>query len=310
MAGRAVVARLRAVQPKCKIRANYFNQKEPFQNDSEIEQMRGDLRKLEDARALCRDCDAVVMVAAATGGAAQNVNEPWRQVNDNLIMNALLLEAAHLEKVKRVILVGSASCYQDREGVIRESDLNLEQDPPSAYFGIGWVTRSVEKLAQFWHVKAGLNVICMRSANIYGPYAKFDPAVSNFIPALVRKAADGMDPFEVWGSPDMTRDVIFSEDFADACIRLLMAEEILHDVFNVSIGVPVRVDEVVKEAVVAAGYEPEIVYNQSKPVTVRSRVLDSSKLQKVVGWTPTTTLRDGIAQTLAWWKKNRNTWTR
>src|SRR4029077_5127963 len=82
-------------------------------------------------------------------------------------------------------------------------------------------------------------------ANICGPRARFDPARSNFIPALIRKAADGLDPLEVWGSPDVTRDVIYSGDFGETIARLLEVEAASGEVFNVGSGRGVSVGDVV-----------------------------------------------------------------
>jgi GDP-L-fucose synthase len=73
----------------------------------------------------------------------------------------------------------------------------MNREPHRAYFGVGWAKRYVEKLCRFWYEKAGLEVIIARSSNIYGPFAKFDAEVSHFVPALLRKAVDKRDPFEV-----------------------------------------------------------------------------------------------------------------
>ncbi len=66
-----------------------------------------------------------------------------------------------------------------------------------------------------------MEIVLVRAANVFGPYARFDPSTSNFLPALIRKAVERLDPFPVWGSPDVVRDVIYSADFASDCVGLL-----------------------------------------------------------------------------------------
>jgi GDP-L-fucose synthase len=224
-------------------------------------------------------------------------------------MNARMLEAFHSEGVERAVFIGSATLYQDFEGFIKEDELDLNQDPHSSYLGIGWVARYLEKLCRFWHEQAGMEFVLVRAANIFGPFAKFDPAVSNFIPAIIRKAVDGMDPFEVWGSPDVIRDVIYSGDFAEAVVTMLDSDAVKFDVFNVGSGVKTTVGEVVEWALKHAGFKPsEIIYNTNKPTTIKFRALDCSKVRDVFGWQPEHTIEEGIRKTAAWWRENKNRW--
>lgn len=293
------------------MRAGCFNQDNAFGSHPKLEIAPGDLRRMECCRQLCKGCDTGIFAAASTGGAAQAASEPWRQVNDNLIMNAQLLEACFHEKVKRVVMIGSATTYQDFEGKIREDELDFSQNPAASYFGVGWVMRSLEKLAEFWHRTGKMEIILIRAANIYGPYAKFNPQNSNFIPALVRKSVEKLNPFEVWGSPDVTRDVIFSEDFAEAIVKLLECEQVKFDVFNVGSGAAVTVDEVVKACLKHSGHQPsKVEYRSDKPVTVKNRILDCSKIKNITGWTTRHSLDDGIRKTVEWWQENQKKWTR
>jgi GDP-L-fucose synthase len=174
--------------------------------------------------------------------------------------------------------------------------------------GIGWVIRFVEKLCKFWH-HHGMEIIIVRAANIFGPYANFDPVTSNFIPALIRKAVDRMDPFEVWGSPEIVRDVLFVDDLARAVLMMLDNPNITFDTFNIGSGIKTTVDDIVNWALKYSGYNPsKIVYNNKKPMTVPFRVLDCSKAKTVLGWKPEITIEDGMRKTVSWWTQNRNRW--
>jgi GDP-L-fucose synthase len=251
------------------------------------------------------------MAAAHTSGAGISSSQPWELVNANLIMNATLLQAAAEAGIRRLVLVGSATLYQLFDGYISEDQLDLNQDPPDAYMGVGWVTRYIEKLCAFWHKQSDMDIVMVRASNIFGSYAQFDPKTSNFIPALIRKAVDRMDPFEVWGNPQVTRDVIYSDDFARAVVLMLEREDIQFDVFNIATGIKTTVGEVVEWVLKSAGHVPSrISYNDQLPKTAPFRALDCSKAQTILGWKPEVSVEQGIKQTVQWWQQNRDCWNR
>ena len=310
LVGSSVIAHLLASHPRTRIRAAYRGTAPHLPTGPMVEYVRGDLRSTEDCRRMVSGCDCAVMAAANTGGAAVFNAEPWTQVTDNVVLNANLLAALRAEGVKRVLYVGSATAYQPFDGAIAEQDLDLNRDPHQTHFGIGWVLRFTEKLCRFWHDNAGMEIVIVRASNVFGPYARFAPGASNFIPALIRKAVDRQDPFEVWGSPEVTRDVLYSEDFASAVVALLDAEQIKFDTFNVGSGERTRVGDVVTWALKAAKHSPSRIRCTDGPTTVSQRGLDCSKVTAAVGWEPRNTPEEGVRKTTEWWMNNRDRWTR
>lgn len=310
MTGTSILRCMLDHHPTVKIRASY-HATEPDIVSEQAEYVRGDLRSFEYCRAMAKGCDCAIMAAAYAGGAGYTTSSPWEHMRENLLMNRQMLEAFLLEGVKRVIFIGSAVLYQAFEGKIKEGELDLNSDPHPSYFGFGWAMRFLEKLCQFLHERHGLEVVIVRAANIFGPRDKFDPMFSNFIPAIIRKAVDKMDPFELWGTPDVTRDVIYSEDFARAIVMMADSDEIEFDVFNVGSGEKTTVGDVVKWALEYAGHTPaEIKYVQDKPTTIRLRSLDCTKARTILGWEPHHTIEQAVKKTTEWWIENRGTWKR
>ena len=158
-------------------------------------------------------------------------------------------------------------------------------------------------------MKTGMETMMVRASNIFGPYSSFDPSSSYFVPAIIRKAESKMDPFEVWGSPDVTRDVIYSEDFASAITTILSADNLKFEVFNVGSGTKTTVGDVVNYSIKYADYKPsKINYDLSKPTTIKFRALDISKAKKILNWQPKYSTGDGIKKTMDWWIKNKGNW--
>ncbi len=311
MAGSAIVQQLLAASPSVKIRASFRSKIGHFIDDPRVSYEQADFRNADDCARIARGCDAAVLSAAVTGGARQATEEPWRILTDNVVLDVRLIEAVCLARTKRVIYVSSATVYQEFEGLIAEDQLNWNIDPVRSYMGTGWVNRYAEKLCQFWHQQRGVSFTIARASNIFGPYGKFDPRSANFIPALIRKAVDRMDPFEVWGNPGVTRDVIYSEDFGGAVVALLNAPDAGYDIFNVGTGRRTQVGEVVDWALRCAEHAPrEVVWRGDAPISTAFRALDCSKLTRVTGWRPTVAIEDGIARTTRWWQENHATWPR
>ncbi|MGD0589507.1 MAG: NAD(P)-dependent oxidoreductase [Bacteroidota bacterium] len=309
LAGTAIIEWLLRYHPSIKIRAAY-HYTEPFIRDGRITYVQGDLSSLSECKRMVSGCDCAIMAAARTSGATVLTEQPWQQITENVVMNTVMLQTFFEEGIKRVVYISSASLYQELEGYIKEKDLDLNKEPYAAYMGIGWVTRFTEKLCTFWH-QQGMEIVIARAANIFGPYARFDPATSNFIPALIRKAVDKMDPFEVWGHPAVTRDVVYVDDFAKAVIMMLDNSNIQFDVFNIGSGVKTTVGDVVQWALQYSGHNPtRIVYNEQSPSTVPSRVLDNSKAKAMLGWDLEYSVAEGIGKTVAWWKENHKRWIR
>ncbi|MDP1852708.1 MAG: NAD(P)-dependent oxidoreductase [Candidatus Omnitrophota bacterium] len=309
LAGTSVIKHVLAQYPKTRIKASFYKHTKPFIRDKRIAYVYGDLRSEKQCRQICKGCDCAIMVAANSVGAGAATVYSWEQMYDNVIMNIQMFQAFYREHINRVVFVGSATVYQEYIGHIKEEQLDLNHAPHQNYFGVGWAFRFIEKVCQFWNMHSGMEIVVARVSNIFGPYAKFNPKTSNFIPAIIRKAVDKMDPFEVWGSPGVTRDVVYSEDFARAIALMMNDDLIKHETFNIGSGVKTTVREVVTLALKHAGHIPKkIKYNSREPSTIPFRALDCAKAKSILQWQPQYSVDEGISMTTQWWIENKRRW--
>lgn len=246
--------------------------------------------------------------AAVTSGAADIVENPARHITPNVVMSATLLAAAHAADVGKVVFPSSSTVYPESGRAIAE-DQGFVGEPYHKYHGVGWMKRYVEKLCQFYsHHIPGRKLPCVvvRPANVYGPHDKFDPRRSHVIGSLIRKVVEaGPDgQLEVWGDGSEVRDFVYVDDLADGMIR---AAEIVddYDPINLGSGVGVPVVEVVdliRRLVGKPGLKIE--YQTDAPTTIPCRVLDTTKAEVVLGWTPRVSLPDGLERTIRWYEEN------
>lgn len=247
------------------------------------------------------DTYCVVNCAAHTSGAKEMALNPYAQVHTNILINSNILEASLKAKVKKYVFISSSAIYPEIDESITE-DKAFIGDPPGNYFGPGWMKRYSEKLSEFYHRQHGMDVLIIRPSNIYGRYSGFDLEYSHVLPALIRKCVEAkQNPLEVWGSPDVVRDFIHIDDFVDGVFR---AFEYFSgfDVYNISTGEFHTIGESVEIIKSITKFPHEIVYNSSKPTTIKKRKIDSLKSFENFGFKPKVSFEDGLRNTIEWYK--------
>jgi GDP-L-fucose synthase len=213
------------------------------------------------------------------------------------------MEAAHKADVARFVFLGS-SCIYPREcpQPIKEEYLltgPLEQTN-SAY--------AIAKIAGIELVKSyrkefGRSWISLMPTNLYGPHDNFDLANSHVLPALIRRFSEASvtSTVTLWGSGKPKREFLHVDDMASAvalCAENYDDERHL----NIGSGVDSTIAELAQLVAGAAGFTGEIAWDTSKPDGTPRKVMDVSRV-KSLGWSPKISLSDGIAQTIAWYRK-------
>jgi GDP-L-fucose synthase len=175
-------------------------------------------------------------------------------------------------------------------------------DPHPSYQGVGWMKRYSEKLANFYHDKFGIKMAIVRPTNLYGPRDKFDPDTSHVLPALMRRAIEGADPFEVWGDGTAVRDFVYVTDAIDGMLAVM--EKCGDGVpVNIGNGTPVTVRESVETILKLVGRpKAKIVFDPTKPTSIPKRVVSLVKARQVLGYAPKVTFEEGLRKTIDWYK--------
>lgn len=246
--------------------------------------------------------DYVFHCAAHTSGAKEMATNPVAQITSNVFMNSLLLDAAAKAHVKKFLFISSSAIYPESNFPLSE-DKGFDGDPPGNYFGPAWMKRYTEKLAYFYHRWYGMEVVIIRPSNVYGPYSSFNLETAHVLPALIRKFVEKQNPLEVWGWPDVVRDFVYVEDFVRGAL-LAFERSSGFDVFNIADGKLHTIAESVHYIKELTNYSGEIIYNSSKPTTIRKRIIDPSKAKRILEFSATTPFHVGLQKTIDWYKNN------
>lgn len=248
--------------------------------------------------------DAIIMTAAYVGGAEHLLQHPMRFVTDTTVINLYVLEAAYANGISKVVYISSGMVYPERRDALTE-DMAFIDDPYEKYFFGGWSRRYSEVVCRMYAEKIPnpVDVTVLRIDNLYGPYDSFRWKKSHVMAALIRKAVERMDPFEVWGDGKDYKDFIYIEDLVQGIILALNNMKGFK-VFNIASGENHTINEALEMILEAADYkDAKIVYNASKPTMIPYKRMSIDKARNELGFEPKYTLGEGIEKTVKWYRE-------
>jgi len=263
-----------------------------------------DLRRQSDVEAWMTSAkpEAIVLAAGTVGGILANSTRPGEFLYDNLMIAGSVIEAARRAGVERLLYLGS-SCIYPRvapQPISEEALLTGPLEPTNEAYAVAKIAGL--KLAEAYRTQYGCDFITAMPTNLYGPGDNFDLDSSHVLPALLRKAHEakqrGDAALTVWGTGKPRREFLHVDDCADALVFLLQRYAGAATV-NVGVGEDVSIAELAELVGGAVGFRGEIRYDASKPDGMPRKLLDVARL-RALGWRPSISLADGIAQTYRW----------
>ena len=270
----------------------------------EAEIVQADLRLPADCERVVRGMDYAFLCAAHTSGAAVIRTTPLVHITPNVLINTLMLEAAHKAGVARFCFLSSGAAYPPTgDRPVREDEM-FDGDPADVYFAAGWMKRYAEVLCQTYAEKivSPMPTVVVRPSNVYGPYDKFDFAVSHVTAALIRRVVERHRPLEVWGTGDDVRDLIFVDDFIDGVLAAFATDRPFLAV-NICAGTGHTVRHILETILKVDGYErADVRYDPSRPSTIPVRLMDNALALKEFGFKARTSLEDGLRRTIDWYR--------
>ena len=261
-----------------------------------------DLTKPEDCQKVCQDIDYVFLCAANTSGAAVMEKTSLAHLTPNLMMNALMLEAAYSTGVKKVLFISSNTVYPVTNYPVSEDDANF--DFFEKYFIVGWMKQFSEIMCEMYSTKINkpMDTVVVRPANIYGPYDDFEWETSHVLPAMIRRVVERHDPIEVWGDGKDIKDFVYIDDFIDG--MLLAMEKISgFDVVNIASGKLYCLRDMLDIILRLDGYEnADVRYDSTKPTMIPVRLINPGKARRLLGFIAKTPIETGLKRTIDWYK--------
>ena len=243
----------------------------------------------------------VILAAAKVGGIYANNTYRAEFIYDNLMIEANIIHAAYLNKVTKLLFLGSSCIYPKMapQPLKEEYLLSGYLEPTNQPYAIAKIA-GIE-MCDSYRAQYGCNFISAMPTNLYGTNDNYHPENSHVLPALIRRivlAKNNNEPLvTIWGTGTPRREFLHVDDLADACYFLLKNYN-EQGLVNIGCGSDVSIKELSDLIVSEVGYEGQLMFDKTKPDGTPRKLLDTSKINSL-GWSPIYSLKRGIKRTIS-----------
>ena len=270
-----------------------------------------DLTKSDDVKKLFEDnrIDFVFDAAARVGGIHANDTYSAEFIYQNTMIQTNLIHWAYKYFVKKFVFLGSVCIYPKyaETPVKEESILTGELEPTNEAYAIAKI-HGIEML-KMYNKQYGFKGVSLMPCNLYGPNDNFHPENGHVIPALMTKFNNATtDSVTCWGDGTPTREFMYVDDLADAC--LFAVENYSNaELINVGSGQDISIFHLAHKIAALTGYQGKIEWDISRPNGTPKRPLDYSKITEK-GWKPKYTIDKGLEEAYLWFQQATHLQTR
>jgi GDP-L-fucose synthase len=253
--------------------------------------------------------DFVFLAAAKVGGILANNSYPADFIRDNLIIQTNVIEASRNAGVKRLLFLGSSCIYPKLcpQPIKEEYLLTGPLEPTNRPYAIAKIA-GIE-MCWSYNRQYGTRYLAAMPTNLYGPNDNFDLANSHVLPALIRKTAEakasGAHEVVVWGTGTPRRELLYSDDLAQASCFLMNLDEATFGslmsedsppLINIGTGEDVTIRELAETVARVLDFHGTLTFDSTKPDGTPRKLMDVSLLHSL-GWHHSTGLEQGIRRT-------------
>jgi GDP-L-fucose synthase len=250
--------------------------------------------------------EAVIMAAARVGGIHANNSHPAQFIRDNLLIQDNVIDSAYRAGAGKFVFLGSSCIYPKfaPQPIKEDYLLTGPLEPTNEWYAIAKIAGV--KMCQAYRREFGFNAISLMPTNLYGPGDNFDALNSHVLPGLIRRIhaakLKGDGNVSIWGTGTPRREFLHVDDLADAVLYLLHRYD-AEPIVNIGWGEDVTIRELAELIVSVIDYRGELIFDTAKPDGTPRKLLDVGRLSEL-GWRPRIPLKDGIAQTYAWFTEH------
>jgi UDP-glucose 4-epimerase len=256
-----------------------------------VQFVRGDVNDRPKLWSLLQGVDCVYHLAAKVS-VPESVLYPREYNNVNVGGTVTLMEAMRDVGVRRVVFISSGTVYGNQP--VQPVSENAVPNPRVPY--------AVSKLAAEYYVQSignlwGIETVCLRVFNAYGPGQHIPPVHTPVIPGFLRQAWEN-GTIVIHGDGNQTRDYVYVDDVVDAMVSAAAAPEVNKLTINVGSGTETSVRELAKLAIEVTGGKPEVVYNPRNEGGISRLCADITIAEERLGYAPKVSLVEGLTSTL------------
>jgi dTDP-glucose 4,6-dehydratase len=272
------------------------------QNNKDFHFIKGDIRNLHLLKGTMKGIDAVFH-EAALASVTLSVKNPILTNDTNVGGTLNLLKVSCDLGVKRFIFTSSAAIYGEGKSPLKKEDDALN---PTSPYGVSKL--AAEKYVRVFYKAYGLETVCLRCFNVYGPrqnvdiHGSYGGAISIFINRILK----GLPPM-IYGDGEQTRDFVYVKDVVEANVLALNRKNANGEVFNIATGKKISINQVTNTLrdIIDKTYLKNIHVNP-RPTDIRHGYADISKAQKILGYNPKFSIKEGLTKLVNWYAEKNS----
>ncbi|MEM9693689.1 MAG: SDR family oxidoreductase [Myxococcota bacterium] len=258
-----------------------------------VEVFEGDIRDLATCAKACAGV-GFVFHQAALGSVPRSMEEPAPSIAVNVAGTANVFAAARDAGVTRVVYASSSAVYGDSEALPKRE--GQEGSPLSPYAVSKWMDE--ELAATFARCYPQMSFAGLRYFNVYGPRQDPNGPYAAVVPRFFDACARGVAP-TIYGDGEQSRDFTFVKDVVRANLLAAGAAFTGAYAFNIGAGGTTTVTRLAEAIIEICGVDLKPSYLDPRPGDIKFSQADTSRAHAMLGFSPTTELFDGLAQTKA-----------
>lgn len=264
-----------------------------------VEIVTGDIRDKAQVSAITRDIDVVFHLASLIAIPYSYV-APESYVQTNVQGTLNVVQAALERGVKRVVHTSTSEVYGTARKVPIAEDHPLQPQSPYSATKI-----AADSIATSFHLSFKLPLVVARPFNTFGPRQ----SARAVIPTIVTQLLSGSTRIRL-GRLDPTRDFNFVCDTCEGMIALAQCDEAIGQVVNIGSGSEISIGELAQSIAEIVGVKIEIETEAARlrpeDSEVERLLCDNTRIRRLTGWAPKVSLRQGLEQTIAWFRRPEN----
>ena len=272
---------------------------EPFLKHPSFEFIEGDITNADTCLKAMKGIQ-YVSHQAALGSVPRSLANPLATHHANATGFLNMLWAAKESGIERIVYASSSSVYGDSHELPKRE--HITGNPLSPY---AVSKMSNELYAYTFCMHYDMKIIGLRYFNVFGPNQNPDNPYAAAIP-LFMKALLKDQPAYIFGDGEQSRDFTFVENAVQANIRALFSEhkDACNKVYNIAVGESISLNKLLKHLMHITGKKIEPVFKEERPGDVKNSLADISLAMQYLGYNPLVKVKEGLALTVPWFKKN------
>ncbi|GAA0670414.1 GDP-L-fucose synthase [Rheinheimera tangshanensis] len=261
--------------------------------------------------------DQVYLAAAKVGGIIANNTYPADFIYENLMIQANIIHAAHINNVQQLLFLGSSCIYPKlaAQPMAENALLTGTLEPTNEPYALAKIAGI--KLCESYHRQYGRDYRSVMPTNLYGPNDNFHPDNSHVIPALLRRFHEAKlanaPEVTAWGSGSPMREFLHVDDMAVASIFVMELDKSTYEKhtspmlshINVGTGIDCTIRELTETVAKVVGYSGKIVWDTTKPDGAPRKLMNVDRLREL-GWKYSIDLESGLEGTYEWFLRNQD----